>query len=212
MVDSATHFGHYGKLFQEKIFQSLMTDKDWATQMVEVMDPTFFDVRYLEYLADKFFAYFKKYRCFPTLGLLVTIIKDDLSNNDDMILRDQIVQFLHRIKTSTDITDLAYVKDKSLDFCRKQAFKDALEKAVDLIQTEKFEDVVTLMKTAVSVGLPSSTGHDFFEDVEARFVKINRRVCPTGLKRLDAKDVLRGGVGRGELCVVTAPTGVGKSH
>ena len=212
MTDNTTHFGQYGKSFQEKIFQSLMTDREWSAQMVEVMDPTFFDVSYLEYLADKFFTYYKKYKCFPTLGLLVTIIRDDLSQKDDAVLRDQIVHFLHRIKASTDMGDLAYVKDKSLDFCRKQAFKDALEKAVDLIQTEKFDSVITLMKNAVSVGLPSSTGHDFFEDAEARFVKVNRQVCPTGLPRLDSKDIFRGGLGRGEIGVVTANTGVGKSH
>lgn len=215
MIESNTttpYFGQYGKSFQEKIFQSLLTDKAWAAQMVEVMNPSFFDVRYLEYLADKFFAYFKKYKCFPTLGLLVTIIRDELSNTDDAILRDQIVQFLHRVKSGTDLGDLGFVKDKTLDFCRKQAFKDALEQAVDLIQTEKFESVLTLMKTAVSVGLPSSNGHDFFEDAEARFVKINRQVCPTGLPRLDSQDILRGGLGRGEIGVVTANTGVGKSH
>lgn len=211
-MTETSHFGQYGKSFQEKIFQSLLTDKTWSAQMVEVMDPTFFDVSYLEYLAEKFFAYYKKYKCFPTLGLLVTIVRDDLSQRDDAILRDQIVHFLHRVKTSTDVNDLAYVKDKTLDFCRKQAFKEALEKSVELIQTEKFESVVTLMKTAVSVGLPSSTGHDFFEDAEARFVKINRQVCPTGLSRLDAKDIFRGGLGRGEIGVVTANTGVGKSH
>ena len=209
---SNPHFGQYGKSFQEKIFQSLISDREWAAQMVEVMDPSFFDVSYLEYLSDKFFSYYRKYKCFPTLGLLVTIIKDSLSERDDTILRDQIVQFLHRIKSSPDVSDLAFVKDKSLDFCRKQAFKDALEQAVDLIQTEKFEHVLTLMRHAVSVGLPSSTGHDFFEDAEARFVKINRQVCPTGLPRLDAKDVLQGGLGRGEIGVVTANTGVGKSH
>jgi len=189
-----------------------MSDKEWAGQMVEVMDPGFFDVRYLSYLADKFFAYYRKYKCFPTLGLLVTIIRDDLSQQDDLILRDQIIQFLHRLKSNNDITDLAYVKDKSLDFCRKQAFKDALEQAVDLIQTDKFESVVTLMKSAVAVGLPNSTGHDFFEDAEARFLKINRQACPTGISKLDEKDVLCGGLGRGEIGVVTANTGVGKSH
>ena len=68
------------------------------------------------------------------------------------------------------------------------------------------------MKEAVSVGMPSSTGHDFFEDIEARFVKVNRRVCPTGIPEIDKKDVLNGGLGRGEIGVITANTGVGKSH
>ncbi len=206
------HFRKYGKTFQEKIFQGLLTDHDWGSQMIEVMDPTFFDVRYLSYLSEKYFNYFKKYKCFPTLPLLVSIIKDDLSEGNDIILRDQIVEFLHRVKSNPNMGDINYVKDKSLDFCKRQAFKEALESAVDLIQTDKFESVVTLMKQAVAVGMPNSTGHDFFEDADARFVKVSRVACPTGIPRLDEKDILRGGLGRGEIGVVTANTGVGKSH
>ena len=205
-------FGHYGKQFQEKIFQGLISDHKWAAQMVEVMIPAFFDVKYLNYLTEKYFSYFQKYKCFPTLSLLITIIKDDLKEGVDIILRDQIVEYLHRVKTSPDMSDLQYVKDKSLDFCKRQAFKGALEQAVDLIATDKFESVVDLMKEAVAVGMPSSIGHDFFEDAEARFVKFNRRVCPTGIERLDANDILQGGLGRGEIGVIIANTGVGKSH
>jgi len=206
------YFGQYGKAFQEKIFHCLISDKEWASQMVEVMAPSYFDVSYLEYLCEKLFSYHIKYRSFPSLGLLVTIIKDDLSSNQDEILRDQIIDFIYRIKSGSNLSDLAFVKDKSLDFCKKQAFKDALEQSVELIQTEKFESVLTIMKEAVSVGMQSSVGHDFFEDVEARFVKFNRCVCPTGISQLDAPTVLQGGLGRGEIGVVTANTGVGKSH
>lgn len=213
LLDStSTSFSHYGKQFQEKIFQGLLTDRMWASQMVEVMRPSFFDVRYLEYLAEKYFSYFTKYKAFPTLSLLITIIKDDLREASDILLRDQVVEFLHRLKTNPDMCDIAFVKDKSLDFCKRQAFKAALENAVELIATDKFESVVGLMKEAVSVGMPNSVGHDFFEDAEARFVKANRLVCPTGISRLDAPDILRGGLGRGEIGVVTANTGVGKSH
>ncbi|HIL98791.1 MAG TPA: hypothetical protein EYG51_23225 [Pseudomonadales bacterium] len=210
--NSHASFGHYGKSFQEKIFQGLLTDHGWSAQMAEVMHPTYFEVKYLSYLTGKYFNYFQEYKCFPTLSLLIAIIKDDLKSGNDILLRDQIVEFLHRMKTNPDIGDLRFVKDKSLDFCKKQAFKEALEDAVDLISTEKFESVVDLMKRAVAVGMPSSVGHDFFEDVEARFVKINRNVCPTGLPRLDAKDILQGGLARGEMGVITANTGVGKSH
>jgi replicative DNA helicase len=212
LLDGANSFGRYGKNFQEKIFQGLISDHRWGAQMTEVMNATFFDVRYLSYLCEKYFSYYQKYKCFPTLQLLVTIIKDDFKSNEDDILRDQIVDFLYRVKTDPDVGDIAYVKDKSLDFCKRQAFKEALEKAVDLIETDKFESVIGLMKEAVSIGLPNTTGHDFFEDAEARFVKINRNVCPTGIGRLDQKDILHGGLGRGELGVVTANTGVGKSH
>jgi hypothetical protein len=205
-------FQRYGKQFQEKIFQSLLSDHTWSSQMIEVMKPGFFDVRYLSFLSDRYFSYYQKYKCFPTLSILITIVKDDLSNDSDVILRDQIVEFLHRIKTNPDMGDLQFVKDKSLDFCKRQAFKDALEKAVELISTDKFESVVDLMKQAVAVGMPNSMGHDFFEDADARFVKTRRQVCPTGIPELDAPQILQGGLGRGEIGVVTANTGVGKSH
>tara|TARA_B100001287_G_C22648588_1_gene514005 strand:+ start:96 stop:1466 length:1371 start_codon:yes stop_codon:yes gene_type:complete len=209
---SEKNFSRYGKPFQEKVFQSMLTDKDWSAQMIEVMTPEYFDIKYLQFLCEKYFKYFSKYKSFPTLSLLVTIIKDELISSKDTALRDQIIEYLHRMKTSPDMCDIAYVKEKSLEFCKRQAFKDALEKSVELIQTEKYEHVLDIMKTAVSVGLPNSNGHDFFEDIESRFVAINRQVCPTGLTRLDAQDILRGGLGRGELGVVAANTGVGKSH
>jgi replicative DNA helicase len=209
---SEKNFSKYGKTFQEKVFQSMLTDKDWSAQMVEVMTPEYFDIKYLQYLCEKYFTYFSKYKSFPTLSLLVTIIKDELISSKDVALRDQIIEYLHRMKTSPDMCDIAYVKEKSLEFCKRQAFKEALEKSVELIQTDKYEHVVDIMKNAVSVGLPNSNGHDFFEDLESRFVAINRQVCPTGLGRLDSQDILRGGLGRGELGVVAANTGVGKSH
>jgi len=209
---SVALFKSYGKKFQEQIFQGLLTDHPWATQMVEVMNPTYFDLKYLSFLTDRYFKHYNKYKTFPTMQLLISIIKEDLHSGPDAILKDQIIDCLHRIRANPDPGDLPYVKEKSLDFCRRQAFREALESAVEMVATDKFESVVDLMKKAVSVGMANTTGHDFFEDAEARFVKVNRNPCPTGLDVIDGKDILRGGLGRGELGVVVAPTGVGKSH
>ena len=209
---SHQNFSKFGKAFQEKVFQSMLTDTMWSSQMIEVMSPEYFDLKYLSFLCDKYFAYYDKYKTFPTLTILITIIKEDLSRSKDHVLRDQIIEYLHRMKTNPDVGDLQYVKDKSLDFCKRQAFKDALEQSVELIQTEKYESVLNIMKEAISVGMPNTSGHNFFDDIEARFVQINRQVCPTGLDKIDSQDILRGGLGRGELGVIAANTGVGKSH
>jgi len=42
-----SYFSQYGKAFQEKIFQGLITDQEWAKQMSEVMKPYFFDLKYI---------------------------------------------------------------------------------------------------------------------------------------------------------------------
>lgn len=207
-------FAQYGKSFQEKIMQALLTDPRWAEQILEVFNPEYFELKYLHFLSERYFAYAKKYRVFPTLQLLVTIIKDELKLNvgSDEILRNQIVDFLKRVQLNNDLNDLPFVKEKSLDFCRKQALKAALEKAVDQMQAEKYEMIADDIKRAVMVGTTPSIGHDFFEDYEARFTHLQRNAVPTGLAEIDRKEILNGGLGEGELGVIVAATGVGKSH
>ena len=211
-MSNENYFSKYGKDFQEKIFQALLTDHQWAAQMFEIMKYDYFELKYLQFLCDRFFGFFNKYRNFPTLQLLVTIIKDELSSGDDVILREQVVEYLTRMKASPNIGDLKFVKEKTHDFCKKQALQLALEESVKAIKEENYESVLNIMKDAVYKGSPSTIGHDFFEDHEARFVLVDRATCATGLKELDQKTVLNGGLGRGEIGIVVAPTGVGKSH
>lgn len=205
-------FGKYGNSFQEKIMQALLSDPIWAEQMLEVFDVTYFDLKYLVYLSNQYFTYAKKYKAFPSLQMLATIIRDDLKKGTDEKLKNQIIDYLQRVKSNPNPGDLPGVKAKSLDFCRKQALQIALEKAVDHMASEKYEQIVDVVKKAVMVGTTPSCGHEFFEDYDARFSRIARKCVPTGLKEIDRKDVMNGGLAAGELGVVVAPTGVGKSH
>lgn len=211
-MNHESYFSKYGKDFQEKIFQALLSDHRWSAQMIEVMTHEHFELKYLQYLCDRFFGFYIKYKNFPTLSLLVSMIRDELSQGNDVILRDQVIEYLTRVKTSPSLGDLDYVREKTLDFCKKQVLQQALEDSVKAISEENYEAVVNIMKDAVCKGTGSSIGHDFFVDHEARFAKISRVCCPTGLAHLDSKDVMNGGLSRGEIGVVVAPTGVGKSH
>lgn len=212
LVTTKASFGSYGKSFQEKVVQALLVDKQYAEQMLEVFDVSYFEPKYLQFLADRYFSYAKKYKVFPTLQLLVTIIRDELKVGSDTIVRDQIIDYLQRVRTNPDSGDLQYVREKSLDFCKKQALKKALEVAVEQIQAEKYESIVDGIKKAVMVGTTPQLGHDFFADYDSRFTRLQRNAVPTGLDELDKKDILNGGLGAGELGIVVAPTGVGKSH
>jgi replicative DNA helicase len=210
-LDSVS-FGQFGKSFQEKLCQAFLVDNKFAEQMMEVIDISYFEVNYLKFLADRYFSYSKKYKVYPSLQLLVTIIKDDLKSGTDVILRDQIIDYLQRMKSNPDLGDLQYVKEKSLEFCRKQALKKALESAVDQMQANKYESIVETIKKAVQVGTAPSVGHDFFNEMDARFTKLKRDTIPTRLTELDKKEILNGGSGKGELLCVVGASGSGKSH
>lgn len=205
-------FGQYGKSFQEKIVQALLSDRPWAEQMVEVFDASYLEPKYLAFLAERYFGHAKKYKVFPTFQLLATIIRDELKVGTDAILRDQIIDYLTRMRANPDPGDLQYVKEKSLDFCRKQALKAALTEAVDQMQDGRYEQIVETVKKAVTVGTTPAMGHDFFQDFDSRFTRLQRNAIATGLEELDKKDIFNGGLGSGEIGVVVAPTGVGKSH
>jgi replicative DNA helicase len=204
--------GQYGKTFQEKTVQALFADRQWASEMIEVMTHEHFELKYLRYLVERYFSHYRKYKTFPTLPLLITIVADELRTTVDIAMRDNVIDYVQRIKQNPDPSDLAYVKDKSRDFCKKQALKSALEKAVDLMDVDKYESIVDVVKRAVVVGSPSSLGHDLIEDMDSRFVAMKRECICTGMPELDAKGVLNGGLGRGEIIVIIAPSGAGKSH
>jgi replicative DNA helicase len=207
-----SNFGTYGKHFQECVMAGLLSDHRWGEQMMEVFDTDYFELKYLRFLAEKYFAYSKKYKVFPTLQLLVTIIRDDLKTGSDVLVRDQIIDFLTRIRANPMTNDLQYAKEKALDFCRKQALKHALETAVDQMQAEKYESIVETIKRAVTVGTAPAVGHDFFNEMDARFTKLKRDTIPTGIPEFDAKDILNGGSGKGELLCIVGNSGGGKSH
>jgi len=200
------------KWMQEKILQAMLVDARWAEQMLEVFKVEYFDLQYLKFLAEKYVNYAQKYKVFPSMQMLISIIKDDLKSSSDTALKEQVVDYLQRMRATPSVEDLPYIKDRSLDFCRKQALKGAFEQAIDLMSNEKYESVVEVIKKAVIVGTTPSLGHEFFLDYDARFTTVQRNAIMTGVDELDARLILNGGLGSGELGIIIGSTGAGKSH
>ena len=211
MPEQITKFA-FDKTFQEKIVQAMLVDRQWGAQFAEVVDVNYFDYGYLKLVSAVHLRYYAKYKEFPSIELLITELKDELKNEKDGILLDQVKTFLKRVKTNQDLGDLPLVKEKALDFCKKVRLQKALEHSVELIEKENYEKIVDVVREAIHAGNHHSPGLDLFEDVEARYSETYRRTVPTGITELDQRKILNGGLGAGELGVVVAPTGVGKSH
>ena len=48
-------FSDYGKEFQEKFVQALISDARFSEQMLEVFDPEYVEIKHLQFLADRYF-------------------------------------------------------------------------------------------------------------------------------------------------------------
>lgn len=202
----------FDKSFQEKIVQAMIMDRTWASQFAEVLDVNFFEHGYLKLVADRYVNYYMSFKEFPSQDLLRTLLIEDLQNDKDVLHRQQVQQFLVKVAKSENLGDLPYVKDRALEFCKKQGLQIALEKSVELIVNEDYDKVASVIKTALAAGMATTKGLELTADIDARYSDTYRNTVPTGIAELDQKKILNGGLGGGELGVVVAPTGVGKSH
>ena len=205
----------FDKTFQEKIIQAMLMDKMWAAQFQEVLNIDYFQYAYLKLICGKYLEYFNSYKEFPSIELFsTTILREELKKINNEGLTAQVRDLMVRVSKNENLSDLNYVKERALDFCKKAALQIALEKSVDLIQTEKYEKIVDTIKTALSAGNSNTPGISLTEDndIDARYSETYRETIPTGIPELDQRKILNGGLGAGEIGIVVAPTGVGKSH
>jgi replicative DNA helicase len=208
-IKNEPSLGSFGKDFQEKLVQLILDDTVFASQISEVLDVNFFELKYLQVFVDFVFKYNETYGCFPNRSTLETILRTELEKQNPVIQK-QVRDFFARILAGTieDIED-DYVKDKSLDFCKKQKLKEAMLKSVSLMETSSFDEVSKTINNALKLGLDNEHGYDFMKHFEERYKVKSRDPISTGWDVID--NFIQGGHGKGELGVVVAPTGAGKS-
>jgi len=202
-------FGTFGKSFQEALAKLILEDSKFASQIGEVLDINFFELRYLQNFVKKVYAYREDYTTHPSRDTFESMLKSDSGGAHEAV-RKQVRDFYVRVVSGrTGDVDEEYVKTNSLDFCRKQKLQEAMLQSVNLMQNSSFDEISKIINDALKLGLNTDFGYDFIEDFEQRYQLVSRHPITTGWAEIDK--ILRGGLGSGELGVVIAPTGVGKS-
>lgn len=202
----------FDKTFQEKIVQAMIIDRIWAAQFAEVLDINYFEHAYLKLIASKYIEYHKNFKEFPSQDLLRTILVEELKSEKDSILKQQIYAFFMMVARNDDLGDLPYVKNRAIEFCRKQGLQRALEKSVELIVSEDYDKVATVIKSALAAGMTTAPGLELNSDIDTRYSETARNPIQTGIPELDSRQILNGGLGAGEIGTIVAMSGVGKSH
>tara|TARA_R100000805_G_C3623261_1_gene128935 strand:- start:1650 stop:2951 length:1302 start_codon:yes stop_codon:yes gene_type:complete len=186
----------------------MLEDRPFADQIMEVFDITFLELGYLRLFTSKVMEYREKYGVHPTKKIMATVIKSDMDKENEAIQK-QVRDYFARIMTAGTLKDSEFIKDKALDFCRKQKLKGAMLKSVDLLQTCSFDEISKIINDALVLGSDSNFGYDYLKDFEERFEIKARNPISTGWSEIDS--ISGKGLGNGELGVVVAPTGAGKS-
>ena len=171
-------FAKMGRGYQERVLQAVLTDQLFADQIVDVLDPKFFDVKYLQTICRKFYEHKTKYKTYPSLDVIeIMTTRDD--PGDDMVVV-QIREYLNRVVENPLNGDSGYIQASSLDFCKRQTLKDAMIKAIERMQESDYDSIQSIIKDALNKGGSRDLGHEYMEGFSSRGEKSVRRPLSTG--------------------------------
>ena len=193
-------FSKYGKSFQEKLCMAILDDRAFADQIEEVLDVNFLELNYLKLFLNKVFTYRKKYEVHPSRDIMKTILRSELDNENELTTK-QVREYYVRSQVS-DPTDLRYIKETALDFCKKQNLKSAMVKSIGLLQNSSFDEISQVINDSLKLGVDNDTGYDYKRDFEERFKPRFRNPVGTGWTLID--DICKGGLGQKEQDTVVA--------
>ena len=207
MTTDNADFSRYGKRFQETLAQMILDDRPFCDQMEEVLNINFFELKYLQVFTSIVFNYRKEFGTHPTKEIISSIMKSGLEDFQPHVQK-QVRDYFSVIMVR-NLQDQKYIKETALDFCKKQKLKEALMKSVDLIQSSSYDQVKNVIDDALKLGMDNNHGHDYIKDFELRYQLKVRNPVTTGWDKIDK--LTKKGLGSGEMGVVIAPTGAGKS-
>ena len=163
MLAHKADFGRYGKSFQEGLVQLIFEDRPFADQITEVLDVEFLELEYLRTFVAKIVHYRTKYGKHPSTNAMISILRTELDRESE-VTQQQVRDYFARVHTNEIADDIDYIKETSLDFCRKQKLKEAMMKSVNLLQTCSFDEISKVINDALKLGSENNFGHDFIAD------------------------------------------------
>jgi len=195
----------YGTSFQSKIIVSLLTDVKFMKQIIDILEVSYFDSDSNKFIIKTIQDYFTKYKTVPTMEALKVFI-DDIEND---VLKSGVVDFLRQAWQHRESPDLEFVKEKCLEFCKNQVIKNAIMESVELLDSQKYDEIKGVMDRAMTAGVERDIGHEYITGFEERMTQQTRETLPTKWDSIN--DLMDGGLAGGELGVIVAPAGIGKS-
>ena len=206
-IDKNT-FGYLGHDYQIRLMAQFLTDRKFANSILDIVDPNYFEDQYLRVIAATIKDAKATDDIIPDVGSLEFRLLEDVK---DEYQRKYVIQQLRKIQEA-DLNDTLKVQDMAMRFCKQQEMKKSMMQVNKIIERGNLEDydqVEAIIRKALEHGDNQDDGLTVFESVENVLVDDFRKPIPTGIKGLD--EIMDGGLSKGELGVILAPFGVGKT-
>lgn len=202
------NFGYLGNTFQIQLINNIIVYKDFASSIVDVIESKYFDNQYFKLIMQIIKEYYQKYEHTPSYNTLEQLIKSELTSP---MAQKMTLDTVEQIKESPEEGN-TFVQEKALKFCKQQELQKVMgraQKIIDKGDFESYDHLEEMVREALQVGEVDTGTADVFSNLDDVLEEDFRHPIPMGIPGID--NLLKGGIAKGELGVILAPTGVGKS-
>lgn len=202
------NFDYLGNTFQIQLLNQIIEDKDFASSIMDVIESSYFDNKYFKIIIQLIKEYYKKFKATPNFETLEQLIRAEVTQE---FVAKIVLDTLKQVKDAP-FEGSQFVQEKALKFCKQQELQKAMDKAQKIITEgdfESYDKVEGLVREALQVGEVEKNVSDIFTGLETVLEEDYRHPIPMGVAGIDR--LLRGGLAKGEIGVILAPTGVGKT-
>jgi replicative DNA helicase len=204
-LTTLSRLSQYGNTFQIKVIGALLTDRDFLITISDSLTEEYFENTSHQWVIKEILKYFHKYHTVPSMEAL----KVEIQKIENDVLKIAIKEQLTQAYRDSEQTDIQYIKDEFLGFCKNQQMKKAIIASTDLLGINDFDSIRQLILNALKIGEIRSIGHEYSKDVETRYREDDRNPIPFPWDVFN--DITQGGYGKGELVILFGNPGGGKS-
>jgi replicative DNA helicase len=202
------NFEYLGQQFQLQLLNQIVEDKEFSHSIIDVIENSYFENKYFKIIIQMIREYYKKFDHTPSFETLEQITKSELQQE---VASKIVLDTIKKIKDAP-VDGVGFVQEKALKFCKQQELQKVMTKAQKIIDGGEFENYDTLeelVREALLVGNKDTSMMDVFSNLDQVLEEDYRHPIPMGIPGIDR--LLKGGLAKGEIGVILAPTGVGKS-
>ena len=207
-IVNTTTLGYLGTEFQMRLVKCFIEDQNFFASIASIVDQNMFSDETLRKIVRFMKERYETDEKVATYFELETLIR---SKTSDAVTVEMTLATLEKIKTS-ELDGMDLIENTCEKFFKQQNLTKAINRSVEIIKkgnADNYYEIEDIIRKALDVNTNFDKGYNPMDGIEDALSEDYRNAIPTGFERLD--NALYGGLAKGELGVIVAPSGTGKT-
>ena len=214
--------GYLGVEFQKKLMWQLLTEVEFTAKILPLLSVTYFDNQDFQKLFQIINEYYKdndeKIPNIPNLSIYTALkqyTKSEIVYEKLKAIVDTLKSWNEHVLERRIVDDGKVVQEQTWFFIKQQEYRKISEIISNNVKTGNIKhrktifDIEEQFSKISRIGDNNNYGVKVFDNIDKVLSETYRETIPTGIKVID--EITGGGLGKGEIGIILAGTGVGKT-